>query len=66
MFRNLPMSLIKSIFWYGQVKWSLATLKAQSGPIPSLPFSFVPSATLPTPVPSTATSSLLQNNQWYI
>lgn len=28
MWRNLPMSLIKPILWYGQIKWSLATLKA--------------------------------------
>lgn len=38
---NLPMSFIKPVFWDLYVKWSLASLKAQSGPGSSLSFSFI-------------------------
>lgn len=50
------MSLIKSVFWDPDVKWSLPSLETQPGSSSSLPFSFVASATFP-PSPSVSWTS---------
>lgn len=50
------MSFIKAIFWDSKVEWSLASLKAQSGPGSSLPFSLVASATFSASSPTSWSS----------